>query len=253
MSAPDYPAAHSMDSCWFAVDRDGFVAYFSTGESGAMPYSGYRAEEAEDLRSRLIRDLPTGDVLHDPNGHDLPGVSVARYQLHPSDNFATVVFLSSLAPVQSDIEAGRVTAVRATEGYAVIFPTLSPEQVRRLTESGAVRAHSYYFDDEEGGANSLARHGIYEYGHLCENWIAGPYGRKAVPARPLHVDQLPPNIRRNLKETLLTDRTFTEIVHIQPAEHWDCESWEPGWLGLDGVRRPFAGRDADFEQQDHEG
>jgi hypothetical protein len=252
MDTPHYPSAHSMDSCWFAVDRDGFVAYFSTGESGAMPLSGYRAEEAEVLRSWLIRDLPTGDVLHDPNGHDLPGESVPRYHLDPSNDFATVVFLSCLAPVQSDIEAGRVTAVRATEGYAVIFPILSPEQVRRLTESGAVRSHTYYFDDEVSGANNLARHGIYEYGHLCENWIAGPYGRKAVPARPIHVDQLPPNIRRKLTGTLLTDHTFAKTVHIQPAEHWYCESWEPGWLGLDGVRRPFAGREADFEQQEEE-
>ena len=36
MSA-DYPAAHSMDSCWFAVDAQGQVAYFDTGEGGAVP------------------------------------------------------------------------------------------------------------------------------------------------------------------------------------------------------------------------
>ena len=69
---PDFPAAHSMDSCWFAVDRDGFVAYFSTGEAGAMPETGYQGEEASGLEDILIRDLPVGDVLHDPNGHRLP-------------------------------------------------------------------------------------------------------------------------------------------------------------------------------------
>jgi len=30
-----------MDSCWFAVDEDGNIAYFDTGESGAMPESGF--------------------------------------------------------------------------------------------------------------------------------------------------------------------------------------------------------------------
>jgi hypothetical protein len=34
---PDFPAAHSMDSCWFAVDDQGQVAYFDTGEGGAIP------------------------------------------------------------------------------------------------------------------------------------------------------------------------------------------------------------------------
>jgi hypothetical protein len=33
----DVPAAHSMDSSWFAVDQDGAVAVFDTGEGGALP------------------------------------------------------------------------------------------------------------------------------------------------------------------------------------------------------------------------
>jgi hypothetical protein len=37
----DYPAAHSMDSCWFATDQDGHVAYFETGEGGCMPSEGF--------------------------------------------------------------------------------------------------------------------------------------------------------------------------------------------------------------------
>lgn len=33
----DVPAAHSMDTTWFAVDRDGNVAMFESGEAGAVP------------------------------------------------------------------------------------------------------------------------------------------------------------------------------------------------------------------------
>ena len=33
----DYPAAHSTDSCWFAVDAEGHVAYADTGETGTLP------------------------------------------------------------------------------------------------------------------------------------------------------------------------------------------------------------------------
>lgn len=33
----DFPAAHSMDSGWFAVDENGAVAHFDTGEGGALP------------------------------------------------------------------------------------------------------------------------------------------------------------------------------------------------------------------------
>src|SRR5262245_53923712 len=33
----DFPAAHSMDATWFAVDRDGHVGVFDSGEAGAVP------------------------------------------------------------------------------------------------------------------------------------------------------------------------------------------------------------------------
>src|SRR5215470_3696098 len=36
-SDTDFPAAHSMDATWFAVDRDGHVGVFDSGEPGAVP------------------------------------------------------------------------------------------------------------------------------------------------------------------------------------------------------------------------
>ncbi|MBX9666527.1 MAG: hypothetical protein K2X93_02865 [Candidatus Obscuribacterales bacterium] len=37
MPQSDYPAAHSMDCEWFAVDENGFVAVMSSGEDGPIP------------------------------------------------------------------------------------------------------------------------------------------------------------------------------------------------------------------------
>jgi hypothetical protein len=34
---PDFPAAHSMDVTWFAIDRDGHVGVFDSGEASAVP------------------------------------------------------------------------------------------------------------------------------------------------------------------------------------------------------------------------
>ena len=36
-SGPDFPAAHSMDTTWFAVDAEGNIGEFATGEDGALP------------------------------------------------------------------------------------------------------------------------------------------------------------------------------------------------------------------------
>ena len=39
---------------------------------------------------------------------------------------------------------------------------------------------SHFVDHEEPHAGAS---GLYVYGHLCENWISGPYGREQVPAQ----------------------------------------------------------------------
>lgn len=242
MSSTDFPAAHSMDSCWFAVDRDGHIACFDTGESGSMPELGVTGDEAYELRERLTQMAPAGDVLYDPRGHNLPGTPVGPI---PEHECPALVFLSALAPAQTDVEAGRATVVRATEGYAVFYRQLTAEQARRLNRSGAVIAWAYHGGELDGG---LARHGIYEYTHLCENWIAGPYGRECVPARRLHIDQLPPDLRTQLKGVQLSGLSFSVTPQIQPMEHLPCASWEPGWLGTDGVVRPVPGRGDEYAE-----
>jgi len=62
----DYPAAHSMDTTWFAVDRDGFVAMLVTNEEGALPLAsqedqGDGMEFLEDLSAHTGRELQLGD------------------------------------------------------------------------------------------------------------------------------------------------------------------------------------------------
>jgi hypothetical protein len=41
----DYPAAHSMDTTWFAVDKDGHVAAFESSEGGAVPEGALNDEQ----------------------------------------------------------------------------------------------------------------------------------------------------------------------------------------------------------------
>lgn len=51
----DFPAAHSMDSGWFAIDNDGVLAHFNTGEAGAlMTASPYRTGESETKESHVL-------------------------------------------------------------------------------------------------------------------------------------------------------------------------------------------------------
>jgi hypothetical protein len=49
MTDADFPAAHSMDTSWYAVDADGCVALFSTGKVGHAPVGYESAYYMEDL------------------------------------------------------------------------------------------------------------------------------------------------------------------------------------------------------------
>jgi hypothetical protein len=51
----DYPAAHSQDICWFAVDEAGHVGIFDSGEDGHVP--NLNVSEAWDLVEELWRRL----------------------------------------------------------------------------------------------------------------------------------------------------------------------------------------------------
>ena len=50
----DYPAAHSMDMFWFAVDKDGNVALFDTGEGGSKPKGIFPVFDEEEFLARVL-------------------------------------------------------------------------------------------------------------------------------------------------------------------------------------------------------
>jgi hypothetical protein len=58
----DFPAAHSMDTHWFAVDQDGHVGLFFTAESGFMPLdaSSVEGDDLIDLYRVLAGEEPPG-------------------------------------------------------------------------------------------------------------------------------------------------------------------------------------------------
>ncbi len=62
MLPDDVPAAHSMDSAWFAVDACGHVAAASTGEAGALP-GPFRPQEVDrhGLLEAVARVVPPGE------------------------------------------------------------------------------------------------------------------------------------------------------------------------------------------------
>jgi hypothetical protein len=78
---PDYPAAHSMDTIWYAVDEAGHLAAFITGENGSVP-TGTESW-------RLLHDLYERTFGADPNDRpdsDEAGRRLGIYQYWYNDH-----------------------------------------------------------------------------------------------------------------------------------------------------------------------
>jgi hypothetical protein len=162
----DFPAAHSMDTQWFAVDRDGQVAFFVTGEAGSMPVA---ASEG-----------PVDDVLR----------------------------------------------------------ALGSKQ----TEEGL----DY---DEEAIGRELARLGLHVY-EDASDWFTGPYRRAHRPKKPLHVDQLPPDLRNDIKSVRFDGLSFAEKKMLQPCEYTEGVAWSSAYVAEDGKTvRPIPGHEQDYRKE----
>lgn len=240
MEMMDYPAAHSMDTHWFAVDADGRVASLYSGEAGAVPGVVSEIEGIRELTDQIRQLTSVGDWIVDVKNSTREG---HQAWLHW---YPVVLVMDSPEPFRADIEAGRARIVPSTEGCAVLFHRLEMEELPRYLETpGIIRSFNLFLGENQPAP--LAGHGVYEYTHLNENWIAGPYGRERIPARPLHIDQLPADLRAALKECFFPNVRFSDTGKIQPVEHLHCDSWESAWLDVTGKHiRAVPGCEAEY-------
>jgi hypothetical protein len=196
----EYPAAHSMDTEWFAVDRDGRVAVFDTGESGHAP---------EGINSYDWGGAADYDLLdwYFPPGS--PGGS-------PS------------------YDSEDVPAELARLGVFFFF-----YEVYEFAYSWAPRT-----------IGDVPFYGPYGLTH----WdLTAPYIRALMPATLLHVDQLPPGLRRRARRHRLTAVSFAEREYVQPTAYLACDGWGYGtrlaYLADDGKTfRPMPGREGEFAE-----
>jgi hypothetical protein len=246
----DHPAAHSMDTNWFAVDRDGHIALFMSREAGAVPLNA-AASQSRDMMEGVFQVVSPGEVVHDPLGLRTPGRERPPYPHAWTAQYPVLLFTTSLEPFREALAAGNAVEVASTEGKAVILRNISDEELERYQKLPEFRgSDNLFFDEDEEGTPRLpAQYGIFEYCHLTENWISGPYGRERVPALPLHIDQLPPRLRENLGQLRLEGVRFTETPYLQPVEHTECASWESAWLDVTGQRiRPIPGKEEEYAE-----
>jgi hypothetical protein len=232
----DFPAAHSMDTTWFAVDRDGHVAAFETGEAGAVPAAANVGEDDYAILDEVREGQSTGAPVLDLEGwkhkdsseHVKPAPGMTPERL--------LIFVRS----REDLDAsfGEVREVPATTGVAVIADRVTDAALEALHARGACLGCFAYYVDDESPANP-AEFGLFHY-EATDSGMAGPYALVRRPQRPLSIDAVPASVK---EKAVLFDGRFGETLWFQPAEFWRCDSWNDAWLGTDmKTVHPFPGR-----------
>ncbi len=268
MSDEDFPAAHSMDTEWYAVDKEGNVGRFITGEAGAAPNSAWNDRGDALSVEDILRALPSGsgieydvdDLVAMPGGPVFDYTWRTRqYESSSFSNLAACHYLLLLLPNEESITAlqasapGIIARLLGRRGAPVTLDRLPNSKHLLGYTDGPFPVSTLQSWIEEGKVLkawvnhplSSTRMGIYEYSHgdVFENWIAGPYLRDHVPTNPLKLEQLPEQLRALFESTRFKRRSFARDGAIDPREVGECTSWSESWVGLDGFVHMAEGDD----------
>lgn len=221
----DYPAAHSMDCTWWAIDRDGAVAVFDTWEAGARPIL---------LPIDLLDLYDDRDILPNCSARHICWSGI-QYEPMVTETHINNRAYGITALIDDPDIANRLPGhvnITPAGNDTYILHAITQEQAKVLHDNNwclrCAMAYIHSLDER----HSYGQRGIYEYVHLTDNWAAGPYGQLERPLTPIHVDMLRPHYRNQLKEHPL-DVSFATDMTIQPYEtklvgsatYLECSSW----------------------------
>jgi hypothetical protein len=237
------PAAHSMDTDWFAVDALGHVGVFESGEGGGVPDAHFREWESQSSFDELLERLlgePTRAGLRfdehelfapDRRDHPWDRYSIIEAPEQLGDRSSALVELAD-ASVLADphLREGLSLSerfVRLPSDRVLIRGWFDPTILAGLWhELGVIRVRSPY--DLEPG-----RFGLFRYS--CDDYSAGPYARVERPrGQPLRIEQLSAPLRTALSGVTFSALDFRSEAVVQPFEHVPSQAWGHEWLGTDG-------------------
>jgi len=239
------PAAHSMDTDWFAVDALGHVGVFESGEGGAVPgahFEQWHSQSSQDeLLELLLREPARSGVRFDDLGLFEPdpreGDPWDRYEVFTSpeqlrDTNGSAIF--ELADARAAADPRLVIGAsdydrthRLPCERVVLTSNFVTERLAHLWwELGVLRVRTPCYDVEPN------RLGLFRFS--CTDYSAGPYVRGELPRVALRVESLSSSLRHRLSAVSFGAIDFRRDAFVQPFEHLPSHAWSQEWLGTDG-------------------
>ncbi len=221
-----------MDTAWFAIDRDGRVARFDSGEAGAVPNEAATGGYAEDPSfDVLLLDVACAiDALESAprreRTFDLPRRAILVIAPVATGDYRTPAAKSSCESITE------MTVVRESSPRVLVTKKqLSPSELATLADHPDVRV--LVTDEELHEWLDGDAPGLYQFAHDGEHYNEpGAYVRAAPPPQPLRLDAIPESIRKDV-ERIRLPVSFDEIESLHLADHMAddaASSWDQGPL-----------------------
>jgi hypothetical protein len=231
----DFPAAHSMDTDWFAVDANGNIAVFDSSEGGAVPCSNremitkHKVMFLDDFFPYLPHDEQGTILLKTPATEWVQGVTLN--QLQKEIKIAKKSDLKWLRNRLFDLLLifSEASSIQKLNTDNPVFRLAGEPIVFWYRQVPIKDLESLIASQEIIGGKSISlyqnRHllGLFSYDHPIGH--AHPYDRNPTPTIPWKLEDLPEPIQDSISWTWFDDLRFSEAEKIQPLEHTKCDTW----------------------------
>lgn len=236
----DFPAAHSMDTDWFAVDADGNLGMFNSSEGGAVPkFSGEffhatRIDDIEDFCKLLPRDEK--GIVHLRTEatsiikHIILG-TIPKF-IYDDDSYEMLMIVSSEEAIDKLKTSDNFILRFAGEPITIYVNQISNEIINSMFSSGEILGATEF---------ELFMYpqclGLFFYDNCGQ--VPIPYEREGVPEKPLKIEDLPEKLQQALSKSNFEKIRFTETEIIQPIEYTPCNTWDDNgfWIDSQGNER----------------
>lgn len=206
------PAAHSMDTTWFALDSEGYIGAFETGEDGALPMAAAAGPEGGDYDAWPLDALMIAQLQAEGELEDWREVERPVRAIH------TVVVLADAErgeALDEEFFVVREAQPRILASWQPVSPARFVE-LRALPEVARVMCSDVASElcwDRNGPMFTFVND---DYGN------PGNYVRAHGPQQAINARQLPAALRAPLAALTLPLR-FAESERLHLADHIEDE------------------------------
>ena len=243
MKTLDFPAGHSMDTDWFAVDKNGNIAVFNSWQEGAVPIEIERQTNRLELLEKYT--TPVTSVLKllyldkrvIENLLSKCRVEVLQDIVENEFSVDGCVLLLKEGKKWEDLNLDEVLAKKGSE-FALCLSATIPlylisdiysirkEFIAAIKSKVIAKACNFstVWDDEDKfdgvGVKDL---GIYLYDHEDRDWRTEPYCKTYSPEIPIKASQFVSDLEDKIP--YFKDISFENQYLIQPMEFFSCETY----------------------------